>query len=197
MVNFKKAEEEVLSGLEDRSTIHAIFEYLPKCVNQRDVDKHDALPKFESQVYIRKFIDRLNERSNRATDKDKRAYPKQYEAFLNSEKQKQSGAPLVQLPCIDPAQIKNLETCNVYTIEQLSEIGYSVLSSIGHGGQTLQTKAKEYLQQSDSKDEELEALKAEIAELKQPKVKKDEPTHNSTKRNGRNANTGKSDSGNK
>lgn len=196
MVNIKAAEEEIISGLEDRSNVPVKFFY--RSVLDEEETAKQGRPVYKNVEMLEKWKDKNNIHHKKATEQDKLRYPKQYEAFKNNEEQKLDGTPVDYLPAISPAQLDNLKACRVYTIEQLSEIGYSVLSAIGHGATELQTRAKEFLQQSSLKDAELKALSAKIAELENKlKEKENEPSNNSTKRNGRNANSGKPDISNK
>lgn len=202
-MNLDKAAEEVLSGLEDRSNIPAVFDKRPRVINQDDV-RNGATPIYEDTIYITKYIDRLNTRVSPAKEKDFAQYPNEYRAFLNKQEQKPVGTPIDNLAGLTPAQKENLKARKVETLERLAECSQTVLSEIGYGALDLQTRAKEYLQQSKSgNDEELKAtqeknkeLEAKIESLEQMiKEIKNEPSNNSAKRSKRNASNTKSNNG--
>jgi hypothetical protein len=55
----------------------------------------------------------------KASDQDKHRFKRQYDAFLSTKEDRDTGTPLSHFPFISPAEVKELEYCNVYTGEAL------------------------------------------------------------------------------
>ena len=55
----------------------------------------------------------------KASDQDKQRFKRQYDAFLSTKEDRETGTPLSHFPFISPAEVKELEYCNVYTGEAL------------------------------------------------------------------------------
>ena len=96
-----------------------------------------------------------------ATDEDKRRFYRQWKAYEEGQEQVPSGTKLELWPYLNPAQVKNLKTFKIHTVEQLAEYPETTLGKIPEGME-LKHKAREFLSGSDPKVAELEAVVAQL-----------------------------------
>jgi hypothetical protein len=96
-----------------------------------------------------------------AKDEDKQRFFRQWKAFEDGQEQTPSGTKLELCPFLNPAQIKNLKTFKIHTVEQLAEYPETTLGKIPEGME-LKHKAREFLSGSDPKVAELEAVVAQL-----------------------------------
>jgi hypothetical protein len=98
-------------------------------------------------------------------------YNEQYRQFKNGDAQSMSGTPVTALPLITPAKRMELKALGIHSVETLAGIDGAQLKSLGMGGRDLKNQAIAYLEQAakltdtTNQREEIEALKARIAEL--------------------------------
>lgn len=135
-------------------------------------------PFFEQREFIRFYVPggkNIVEREVR--EEDKRMFRRQYEAFKSSLEQPVNGVPLQEMPGITVAEIANLRTLHVLSVEQLAEANDLVLQDFGHGARALQKRARDWLEATQgvtsikAKNQELEekntALAADLAQIKE------------------------------
>lgn len=80
-------------------------------------------------------------------ESDIERWPRQYEAFRNSAEQIEDGLPLESWPILNKAQVEDLKSRRVYTVEQLASIHDGGLTQLGIPGiRELQKKAKNFLE---------------------------------------------------
>ena len=99
-------------------------------------------------------------------DADKARFPKIWEAYQNNESVVDDGTPIDQLPTIDKARLYELKAAGIKTIEMLASIQDGNVKSLGPGGMTLKTKAKQFLEGNSGNSVKLEEAMDQIAELK-------------------------------
>lgn len=100
-----------------------------------------------------------------------------YENWKKGRSAQQSGTPLTMWPAVGPAQIKELEHLNVYTIEQFAGLPDSNANTI-RGFYGLKAKAKEFLATAEKasangalhaelskRDEQIATLQTQLAAL--------------------------------
>lgn len=95
------------------------------------------------------------------------------------------GTSVKQWPLLSPAQVQNLLACHIQTIEDVAEMTETAMIQYGMGARELKEKAKDWLKgkeiadaavkENSSLKEEIEILKAQIAELMQDKPKRGRP----------------------
>jgi hypothetical protein len=73
------------------------------------------------------------------------AFERRYDAWKKQEELPVEGTALKTWPPISPAQIKNLATWNVFTVEQLAGANEELIRRMGMGGRALQQTATEWL----------------------------------------------------
>jgi len=160
---------------------------------------------YDDILYVHKVVPFKEKDSFRgkASDKDKRQYPNQYQAFLNREKHDLEGTTIQNWNFPNESQVKMLSSHGVHTVEQVAALGDDSVARMGGQGRVLRDTAKKYIMQGDAVDNrnKIADLEATCAELKEqianllearetkPKVKKDDPTDISTKRRKRNGAT--------
>lgn len=90
------------------------------------------------------------------------AFERRYAAWKKQEELPLEGSPLRNWPPISPAQIKNLASWNIQTVEQLAAANEELIRRLGMGGRALQQTATEWLKAA--KDTGKVAM--EVSELK-------------------------------
>jgi hypothetical protein len=131
---------------------------------------------------IRRPVD-LTGRNGNAPDNER--WPKAYMAFKNSGIQVHEGTPLESFPPLGTSTVLNFKAMNIHTVEQLASVSDAVIHNLGTGALDLREKAKIWLKaatdaaavtglQSELKkrDEDISALKEQIAELAKQLEKK-------------------------
>lgn len=101
------------------------------------------------------FIDRAkswlgkqkqNAKNKRIPQEHYEYYVKAFEAFEQGQREVTHGTPLKAWPQITPAQVRNLNTIRIYTVEDLAQANDDALSLIGMGARVLQQKAINWLE---------------------------------------------------
>jgi hypothetical protein len=79
------------------------------------------------------------------TDQERQRFPEEYAVFKRGVEMVFSGTPLSEWPIMRPAQIKQFNHFNIYTVEQLSEIDDIAISRVGPGTRDFVEKAKAFI----------------------------------------------------
>jgi hypothetical protein len=96
-------------------------------------------------------------------------YVEMYERWKKNEDMPVEGTPIKSWPVISPAQVKNLTSLNILTVEDLAAANDEGLRRIGMGAVDLRNKARAWLKQAQDKGPltiENANLKAENSALK-------------------------------
>jgi hypothetical protein len=99
-------------------------------------------------------------------------WPDEYAAFKAGEQQVANGTDLNMVPGLGPDRIAELRALNIYTVESLAAIDGRNIKALGGNGYKLKQLAEEFLTKRPQfvPNEELEALRARIAELEAQKT---------------------------
>lgn len=147
--------------------------------------------KDEEYIWIRFAGDRTKEvrrpvdhRGERGNVPDPERFPKAWNAFKNSQAQVHEGTPLEQFPPLGTSTVLNFKAYNIHTVEQLAAVTDAVMHNLGTGALDLREKAKVWLKAASDasvvtkmqaelakRDEDIAALKAQIADLAKKKDK--------------------------
>lgn len=121
-----------------------------------------------------------------ATDYHKQAYPQQWARYVNERKELGDddvvGTPLKEWSLLNAAQVRELRHFHFYTVEQVAQASDAQLAPIvmivGMGAHSFRDKAKAYIasargaaavdaqqQELKKRDEEIEALKKQMADM--------------------------------
>lgn len=109
--------------------------------------------------------------SKEPSEDEKRQYAMEYQAFKDGLAGVYEGTSIEVLPRISPAQVENLRSLKVFTIQHLAQYPDGRIGDIGMGGRELQNRAIEYLKANDSAKyivelkQQLAAMQAQINEL--------------------------------
>lgn len=82
----------------------------------------------------------------RVKPSDKIRFQKQYEAFRKQEEFVPDGTPLETWPLLSRAQVEDLKSMNVFSVENLAELSDEQLSNVGIGARTLRKHAQAFLE---------------------------------------------------
>lgn len=128
--------------------------------------------------------DRLSSVVQKVNDLHKQRFPKQWAQFQNGQTQAVSGTPLEMWPQMTVGMVASLKAMNISTVEQLAELSDSNAAQI-MGNHELRRKAKNFLDAAageavntkleallEKRDNEIELLKAQMAELMASAAKK-------------------------
>ena len=72
-----------------------------------------------------------------ATDKDKKDFPQQYQAYLNREKHGQEGTTIQNWNFPNESQVKMLSSHGIHTVEQVAALGDDSIARMGGQGRIL------------------------------------------------------------
>lgn len=115
-------------------------------------------------------------------------FPEDYDRFTKGKDAVVKGIPLKNVPFLTRAEVSTLEAQNVYTVEQLADIGGASMRNLGVNGRQWQQNAQGYLQgaanvseanaEREAKDKRIAELEAKLAEREKADAKEekaDEP----------------------
>lgn len=141
-------------------------------------------PIYKDVPFVRKIVpgDQTNVIERVAEDEDQRRHPREWEKYKRETATNTiEGTPLEQWPGMTKSQVKEAKYFEVHTLEQLAALSDSNCQKLGMGFRELREKAKAYLdaasgnaatmkQASENQrlHDEIEALKAQIAEVRKP-----------------------------
>jgi hypothetical protein len=92
-------------------------------------------------------------------------FPEDYERWKAGKESAVSGQPLKMAPFLDKHEVKMLNGLNIFTVEQLANMGGQPLRSMGPSGRKWQQQAEQFLASARGSSNAT-ALAAENAELK-------------------------------
>lgn len=125
---------------------------------------------FDEFVYVRIMApaNRLNVIERKASPEDLKRFPKQYAAFMRGEEQLASGTPLSELTTLTAAQVAELRSLKLDTVEQLAQLPDATAQILGVGGPELKLRAQRYLSRLKGADEQMlriQELEKQLADL--------------------------------
>ena len=141
---------------------------------------------FPTKEYIKIFIDSKSTHVREVTEEDRAVYAHEYGQFLRGEEQRPEGTLLSFLGTLSPSQIKELKhNHNIHTVEQLAGTPPERIDTmmwgakaIGEAQVFLKTRtdtgfAQQLAAQKNDLEDQLSALREEIAALKAEKIKEE------------------------
>lgn len=137
----------------------------------KDTVEHDAIP----------WLAGIEERARKYPPEYNPEWAAYFRAAYNAWKEGQeapvNGTSIRAWALLSPAQVQNLTSCRVLTIEDLAAANEEVLRQIGMGGRDLKNKAIAHLEQATGSGvlvSRLAAMEAKLADLEQANRDKDE-----------------------
>lgn len=139
----------------------------------------EGRPVYDDVILIEKIVpgDPLNRPVRPIRERDKEEYPEQWARFQQKMVQQVPGTPLSALTWMSRTQVAEFNALHVQTVEQLAELPDSVAQRF-MGFATIREKAIRFISASKDnaagdkmaselkkRDEEIEALKAQMAEF--------------------------------
>ena len=144
------------------------FSILPK--ENRSKSEKAGKPVYEDWEWIKLMPAGGNSVVERwVTDKDKKRFPAQYEAFKSGLEPTIEGTAVEMWPAVTPAEVKMLRGATIRTVEDLAVCSETALSNIGFGARGLQAKAREWLiaaVDTGKSAAKIEHLREEVKSLK-------------------------------
>lgn len=163
---------------EDDKKLHVMFHMHPWLNKEKSAA--EGRPIYDDREYISIMVpgDATSIVDRPIMDSDKERFPQKYSAFKNRQSQEAAGGtPLSAVSFLQPAQIRELQHFNCYTVEQLATIPDGNVSKF-QGIQGLKRLAIAFLEQAkgnapitkmqkelESRDSEIAALKEAMAQL--------------------------------
>ncbi|WP_375453716.1 hypothetical protein [uncultured Methylobacterium sp.] len=137
---------------------------------------------FEDREHVKIVIagDKHSEVVREATDVDRERFHEVYRRFRAkaSEREQIVGTILDAAPFLSPSQRKEMESLNIFTVEQLAALSDTAKQKIGMGANEMVAKAQAFLKvaadtghatalaaQAERQNDEIAALKEQIREL--------------------------------
>lgn len=100
-----------------------------------------------------------------ANEQHKERFPVEWDAYQRKQARPLSGTPITEWPAISPAQVRNLQSYNVMTVEDMANASDAALQKIGMGARELQQRARAFLEgATGGRAKELEAQVSTQAE---------------------------------
>jgi len=144
------------------------------------LSEQEGRPIYEARPFIRIFVpgdktktvDRpvqLKQVGDMPSDPQR--FPAQWAAFQQGQKAVEVGTPLSEWPQMNTSQVRELNSANIYTVEQLAAVPDGALDGLGHGGRSVRDAAIRYLQAAKDnsyltkQSAEIDDLRAQIAAL--------------------------------
>lgn len=93
-------------------------------------------------------------------------FPDDYERFKAGKGMAISGMPLKEAPFLGLSEIKTLNSLNIFSVEQLADLGGQALKNVGMSGRKWQQQAVAFLEKARGARDDM-AQAAEIASLKE------------------------------
>jgi len=151
-----------------------IAEFFIDAVHMTALSEKEGRPIFEDREFIRiiPIGDNKTEVVKEATDEIRQRFAEEYGVFKRGAGQTFSGTPLNQWPVMTPAQIKQFNHFNVYTVDQLSDLDDIAINRVGPGTRDWVEKAKAFLVHAKNSADaqkfaaENERLKDDMAQLR-------------------------------
>lgn len=143
--------------------------------------EREGRPIYDAVVLLEKIVpgDPSNRPVRPMREQDKSDFPREWAAFQAKREQQIPGTPLSAVPWLSRTQIAEYNALAIFTVEQLATLPESVASRI-MGFHTIKAKAENFLKAAQDsaymermaaagkeKDAQIEALRAEIAELRE------------------------------
>lgn len=129
-------------------------------------------------IEIRIAGDNKNVINTKVREQDIERWPAQYQAFKENQEQPLEGTPIKELTILTESKRQELLAINIRTVEALANLSENGIKRLGMGGRELVKKAQAYVKQSEGLApinelveengklrEELDAMKAQIAQL--------------------------------
>lgn len=108
----------------------------------------EGRPIFDQVEYVR--ISAVGQRNmevdERVNDTHRRRFANRYARFKSGSEPAGEGTPLEEWPPMTVAQIAELRSLKIRTVEQLANVGDSHLNNLGTGGRQLRDKARAFIQ---------------------------------------------------
>lgn len=114
-----------------------------------------------------------------ADESHKQRFPNQWMQYQNKQKQTPDGTPIDELSTATAAERATCRALSVLTIEGLANFSDAALHRLGPGGHALKRKATAFLESREGASyatalqEEVQQLRAQIADLKQRMISKE------------------------
>ncbi|MGO7279378.1 hypothetical protein ACCT18_29445 [Rhizobium ruizarguesonis] len=127
--------------------VYASFSIQP--IEQPFLTEKEGRPIFKDVEFVTIFIagDKHTEVQRVATDHDKERFSDAYKRFKEgaAAREQMVGTPLAQWSYLKPSQIKELESINIYSVEQLAALSDTSKQKIGMGANELVSAAQAFL----------------------------------------------------
>jgi hypothetical protein len=146
----------------DETKLPAVFKIVPIKMGALSLAAGRDVWEDREFIYIH-FPGGKTVHAREVTEEDKIKYAYEYEAFKKGIEGAHEGTLIEVLPGISPAQVENLKSLKVFTIQHLAQYPDGRLGDLGHGARELQKKANDYLKASDNAAYVVE-LKKQIAD---------------------------------
>lgn len=135
--------------------------------DQKKTAEAGGIPQFKDVEFVKIVVpgDKTQEYFNAATDRDRKKYPRAYEAFKRRGQVPLEGLPIEKWAMVTRAEALNMKALNIHTVEMLAEVHEGNLGNLGLKGRDLIARAKTFLAQA-RETEGKQALAAENQALK-------------------------------
>lgn len=140
---------------------NALVEFYVTAVQNNFKTAEEQRPVYDDVVFIRIQTpgDTRTRIERKATDQDKRRFPKSWAAFETQTELVEGGTPLSEWTGISASQVRELAHVHVRTVEQLASLSDSSIQRMGPGYQQLQKSARNWIETSNDNAASTEAMR--------------------------------------
>lgn len=150
---------------------HTIPSFYPRAVQNKRKSDEEGRAVFDEIDYVKILVpgDNKNVIDRKVRDEDKRRWPSQWKRYIEKRDPEVSGTPLKEWAYLSTSRVAELESLNIFSVQQLATISDDNLPRLGPGARDLVKRARHFLEGDDSAVKELradnQALKDKIQEL--------------------------------
>lgn len=141
--------DELGAPKQGNSRVFVEFYMMPVKDESRSAALGRAVHKDVEMIRIMIPGDRHNIPERRVREHDKVNYARQYEHFRKGEMQAAEGTRVDDWSVLTRAQVQDLKSMNIYTVEAIANISDSQLPALGLGGRRLREHAQLYLHNAE------------------------------------------------
>lgn len=167
-------------------------QFYNRAVQDNFKSEKEGLPIFRDEKWVRIMIPGRSDLTveTPVDGSHPQRFPRQWAVFMNqqSETDQMVGTPVTEWPVLTRAQAEELKGKKFYTVQQIAECSDAQITALGMNANSLRQKARAFLSQADKtaqaqsqaaeiarRDEENNALKAQIAKLEEAVVMLQKP----------------------
>jgi hypothetical protein len=150
---------------------HCIPSFYPRAVLNKRKTEEEGRSVFDEIDYVKILVpgDNKNQIDRKVRQEDKMRWPAAWDRYQKKRDPEISGTPLKEWAYLNTARAAELESLNIFSMEQLAGLSDDYLPRLGPGARDLVKRAQQFLEGDDAVIQELradnQALRDRVSEL--------------------------------